>query len=134
MVGEGGGEWERKGREEGEQGEEQREESGRGRGGKRESKERKERNRGRRVGGEEGQGEERSVCESEPKRTHTCIPTGVYLTSGLSSSGATYIAVPTRPVSPAHHNMSNGHVISCDGHVISCDEHVISCDGHVMDM
>ena len=64
--------------------------------------------------------ERREVCviQSQKEHIHVYIPTGVYLTCGLSSSGATYIAVPTRPVSPAHHNMSNGHVISCDGHVM----------------
>ena len=54
-----------------------------------------ERGRGRR--GKEG-GEWLGEERSQSRRL-----TGVYLTCSLSSSGATYIAVPTRPVSPAHY-------------------------------
>lgn len=42
------------------------------------------------------------------RREEECmfVPTGVYLTCVFSSSGDTYMAVPTRPVSPAQFTCS----------------------------
>ena len=55
---------------------------------------------------------------AEGERKWSYAPTGVYLTCDLSSSGDTYMAVPTRPVSPAQFTCS--HDLWCGVWLIAC--------------